>query len=47
MMTIATHPDQLPVPNWHREILNERVAAYRENLDSDKSWEEVETEILE
>ena len=44
---IAAEPDQVPVPDWHRKILTERLTAYRENVNGGKSWEEVETEILE
>jgi putative addiction module component (TIGR02574 family) len=42
---IAAQPDQVPVPDWHKEILTERLAAYRKNQDEGKSWEEVEAEI--
>jgi putative addiction module component (TIGR02574 family) len=44
---IAAEPNQVPVPDWHWKILTERLTAYLENANEDKSWEEVETEILE
>jgi putative addiction module component (TIGR02574 family) len=42
---IAAKPEEVPVPEWHREIINERLAAYRANQDQSKEWEEVEREI--
>ena len=42
---IAAHPEQVPVPDWHRQVLAERLAAYRANPSEGKPWEEVEEEI--
>jgi putative addiction module component (TIGR02574 family) len=43
---IAARPEDVPVPNWHREVLSERLAAHRTNHDEDKDWEEFETELI-
>lgn len=42
---IAARPEDVPVPDWHREIINERLAALRADNDQGKDWEEVEQEI--
>ena len=42
---IAAHPEQVPVPDWHREIIAERLAAYRANPDESKTWQEVEKDL--
>ena len=42
---IATRPEDVPVPDWHREIINERLAAHRDGKEQGKEWEEVEREI--
>jgi putative addiction module component (TIGR02574 family) len=42
---IAARPEDVPIPDWHREIIRERLAAYRANPDQSKEWEEVEREI--
>lgn len=42
---IAARPQAIPVPDWHREILAERLAAYDANPDEGKSWEEFEEEL--
>ena len=44
---IAAHPEQIPVPDWHKEVLAERLAAYRANPREGKTWEEVEKGIRE
>jgi putative addiction module component (TIGR02574 family) len=44
---IAAAPERIPVPDWHKEILTERLAAYRNNPDEGKSWEEFEAELKE
>ena len=31
---IAADPSRIPVPDWHREILDERWKAYREHPDA-------------
>ena len=28
---IAARPDQIPVPEWHRQVLDERLAAHEAN----------------
>jgi len=38
--------DQVPVPDWHREILDQRLKAYRENPEAGASWEEVRERLL-
>ena len=42
---IAARPDAFPVPDWHREVLAERMAAYDANPDQGKTWEEFEEEL--
>lgn len=42
---IAARPEEVPVPDWHREILAERLAAYDANPDEGKTWEEFEEEL--
>jgi putative addiction module component (TIGR02574 family) len=44
---IAARPEQVPVPDWHREILRERLASYRANPDERKSWEKFERNLTE
>jgi putative addiction module component (TIGR02574 family) len=38
---IAATPDQIPVPDWHREVLDERLKGYDANPDAGESWDVV------
>jgi putative addiction module component (TIGR02574 family) len=38
---IAATPDQVPVPDWHREVLDERLKDYDANPDAGESWDVV------
>lgn len=42
---IAATPEQVPVPEWHRRIIQERLEAYRENPVAGRSWTEVRSDI--
>jgi putative addiction module component (TIGR02574 family) len=42
---IAARPEDVPVPDWHREILAERLAAHQADKNQGKNWEEFETEL--
>ncbi len=42
---IAARPEQVPVPDWHREILTERLAAKPADQDNGKTWEEFEQDL--
>ena len=42
---IAASPDQVPVPEWHKKIIRERLEAYRANPTSGRPWPEVRTDI--
>ena len=33
--------EDIPVPEWHRRILDERMEAYRANPGEGRLWEEV------
>ena len=44
---IAAHPEQVPVPDWHRQVLEERLAAYQANPNEGRAWEDFEEELLE
>ena len=43
---IAARQEDVPVPEWHREVLKERVAAFEANPDEGRLWEEVEADLL-
>ena len=38
---IAAKPDEVPVPEWHKQALDERLESYRSNPNEGKSWDEV------
>lgn len=42
---IAARLEQIPVPDWHREVISERLADYRESPSEGKTWEEFEEEL--
>jgi putative addiction module component (TIGR02574 family) len=42
---IAARPEAIPVPDWHREILAERLGAYDANTDEGKTWDDFEDEL--
>jgi putative addiction module component (TIGR02574 family) len=42
---IAATPEQVPVPDWHRRIIRERLESYRTNPDAGRPWADVRTEI--
>ena len=37
--------DEVPVPDWHREVIAERLAEHRANPDAARPWPEVRAEI--
>ncbi len=37
---IAVQPDKVPVPEWHREILDERLAEFERDPGEGMSWED-------
>jgi putative addiction module component (TIGR02574 family) len=42
---LATNPDQLPIPAWHAQALDEAHAAYEANPDAGSPWPEVKGRI--
>jgi putative addiction module component (TIGR02574 family) len=34
-------PDQVPIPDWHRELLDERLAAMDSSGEKGEPWEQV------
>ena len=38
---IAATPDHVPVPEWHREVLDERLKVDKQNPDAGTSWDVV------
>ena len=42
---IAARPEDVPVPDWHRRILSERLAMHNADRDQGKGWEEFENEL--
>ena len=45
--SIPDSPDTLPVPDWHREELDRRLAAADANPDAAIPWEEVKRRLRE
>jgi len=44
---IAAHAEQVPVPDWHRKVLAERLASLETISDYGKSWEQFDRELTE
>ena len=44
---IAAQPEQVPVPDWHKEILKQRLASYRTSPREGKPWEEFEQDVTQ
>lgn len=44
---IAANPVQVPVPEWHRRIIRERLASYRTNPDAGRLWADARAEITD
>ncbi len=44
---IAFTPEQVPVPEWHREVLEERLKNYQANPDAGASWDSVRDRLRE
>jgi len=42
---IAATSEQVPVPEWHREIIRERLAAYHAVPSDGRLWADVRTDI--
>jgi putative addiction module component (TIGR02574 family) len=38
--TLAETPEAIPVPDWHRRVLEERQQAFEEDPDAGASWDE-------
>lgn len=42
---IAATAEQVPIPEWHREIIQERLTAYRANPGTGRLWTDVRADI--
>ena len=42
---IAAKPDQVPVPDWHREVIRQRMAEQEASPTEGQPWEEARGEI--
>jgi putative addiction module component (TIGR02574 family) len=42
---IAGQPDQVPLPEWHRQVIRQRIAEHDANPSEGRPWEEVRSEI--
>ena len=42
---IAAKPEEIQVPDWHRKVLDERLAEYQTHPVEGRSWEEVRDEL--
>jgi len=38
---------QVPIPEWHLEIIRERMAKYEANGFEGRPWEEIQQELIE
>jgi putative addiction module component (TIGR02574 family) len=43
---IAAAPEEVPVPDWHRQLVSERLAEYRRDPNGGRPWREVRDALL-
>jgi putative addiction module component (TIGR02574 family) len=44
---VTADASKVPVPDWHRRILDERLAEYHAAPDEGKGWPEVRDQLLQ
>ena len=43
--SLAADPSSVPLPDWHRTELDQRLARYQANPDAVEPWDEVRTRL--
>jgi putative addiction module component (TIGR02574 family) len=43
---VAKRPEDVPVPDWHRQVIAERLAVHRRGEMTSRPWSEVRDEPL-
>jgi putative addiction module component (TIGR02574 family) len=43
---VSEHPEDVPVPDWHREVVAQRLAAHRGGDMTSRPWSEVREDLL-
>lgn len=43
---LSEHSEDIPVFDWHREIVGERLAAHRRREMTSRAWSDVQQELL-
>jgi putative addiction module component (TIGR02574 family) len=43
---VSEHPEDVPVPTWHREVVAQRLAAHRRGDMTSRPWSEVREDLL-
>ena len=38
--------EALPVPDWHRQVVNERLSAHERDPGAGRPWDEVKADVL-
>lgn len=44
--SLSETPEELAIPTWHRDELEQRIAAHRDDPAVAKSWLDIKAEIL-
>lgn len=44
--SVSERPEDVPVPDWHRRVVAERLAAHRGGEASARPWSEVREDLL-
>lgn len=42
---IAASPERIPVPQWHRDLIDERLDDLEANPEDGEPWEQVQDEL--
>jgi putative addiction module component (TIGR02574 family) len=44
--SVSERPEDVPVPDWHRDVVVERLAAHRRGDTTSRPWSEVREDLL-
>jgi putative addiction module component (TIGR02574 family) len=42
----SEHPEEVPIPDWHRQVVAERLAAHRRGEITSRPWSDIREELL-